>query len=110
MKTYEGINDWQPGGRVLVDGEPLNPCMAVHPEIAPDGLFGWAGKGSGVQRLALAILADALDHETARECYLPFTQGILAHLPRESNWKLTEAEVREAVEKIRGGGWSMPWS
>lgn len=62
---------------------------------SPDG-FEWGYGGSGPAQLALAILADCLgDDDTAVQLHQQFKFGVIARLPRNEGWTLTERQVRE---------------
>jgi hypothetical protein len=54
--------------------------------------------GSGPAQLALAICADVLgDDERALDVYQKFKVSVIAGLPREVDWELTEAQVLEGI-------------
>ena len=68
---------------------------------SPDG-FNWGFGGSGPAQLALALLADHLeDDDEALKYYQQFKLLIVAQLP-ERGWKLTAAEIDDALKKIKG--------
>lgn len=102
MKVYEGTN-LIPGDRsgpVTVDGQPLDPRMDLEPGIAPDteAVFHWGYKGSGPERLALAILADALGSDAdALALRRRLLEQVIASLPPVGKWNLAEAYIRQAV-------------
>jgi len=98
MKVYPGTrvkrdNPW-PDPVVTVNGKELN-----NPD--PDsGPFEWGYPGGGPKNLALAILADCLrDKELVQHLYRPFTEHVIAVLPREG-WTLTENQVYAAIAQI----------
>jgi hypothetical protein len=57
---------------------------------SPTG-FSWGYGGSGPAQLALALLADAVDDETALEHYDEFKWDVVAELP--ASWTLTREEI-----------------
>ncbi len=103
MKKYVGIGTGTVvgGKQVLVNDEPLKHIM-VH---SPDG-FNWGYGGSGPADLALAILADLMGEEEARKHYQAFKGEIIAELPQDADWTLTEEEIRNWLidRGVRGVG------
>lgn len=98
MKTYEGRRSF---GQcvVTVNGRRLDPRHDIRMH-SPDG-FEWGYGGSGPAQLALAILADHLDNEQeALNCYQRFKWTVIETLPRRG-WTLTNADIDEALERIR---------
>ena len=101
MKTYIG----QAPHRVIVqlaNGKvrELDPAfdLANH---SPTG-FSWGYCGSGPAQLALAILADVFRprREYARRFYQEFKRRVIAALPGDQDWELTEERVREVAMAI----------
>lgn len=68
----------------------LNPRLDLA-NHSPDG-FQWGYAGSGPAQLALALLADAADDETARGLYQIFKQEIVAKIDDDS-WRMTSDEI-----------------
>lgn len=103
-KEYHGLRAFHPGtGRVFVrEGDvdkelPLRLDLANH---SPTG-FAWGYGGSGPAQLALAILADCLgDDAKAVELHQPFKAATIARLDPARSWKISEKEVREALDAI----------
>jgi hypothetical protein len=93
MKLYKGVRLC---GQcvVFVDTSPLDPRydLRIH---SPTG-FDWGYAGSGPSQLALAILADCTDPETALKHYQEFKSSVVASFPDE-RWTLSEDEVRNAI-------------
>lgn len=75
---------------------PLRLDLVNH---SPTG-FEWGYNGSGPAQLAIAILADAIGDEQAKEFYQDFKNRIVARLPRDK-WQLTAAEVIADVDDIK---------
>ena len=71
--------------------------------------FEWGYGGSGPSQLALAILADALDHDNlAQKLHQQFKWRVIAPLPRDQPWQISQRRVLEVVvelikENITGG-------
>lgn len=83
--------------QVEANGSPLDPRVDLH-EHSSDGLA-WGYAGSGPAQLALALLADALDDETALEHYQRFKRHVVAELP-DDGWRLSEADIREWMAEV----------
>lgn len=104
MKNYRGIRDWS---KKLVtvdifkeDGTFLETKPLRHIERhSPDG-FEWGYGGSGPADLALSILADLYDMETANEYYQEFKFQFIASLKR-NEWEISEREIADWLEKVR---------
>lgn len=75
----------------------LNPRFDVR-NHSPTG-FECGYAGSGPSQLALALCVDALgDTEKALAVYQKFKLAVVAGLPRDLNWELTEEQVLEYIE------------
>jgi len=61
---------------------------------SPDG-FCWGYGGSGPAQLALAILADCIDDEKALKYYQEFKADVIARLPMDKPFVLSEDDVHE---------------
>jgi len=61
---------------------------------SPDG-FSWGYSGSGPSQLALAILLQETDVETAERLYPAFRDDVVINWPMESDWELTSQEVED---------------
>lgn len=83
--------------QVVADGSSLDPRLDLR-EHSSDGLA-WGYAGSGPAQLALALLADALDDETALEHYQRFKRLVVAELP-DDGWRLSEADLREWLSEV----------
>lgn len=77
---------------------PLRLDLENH---SPTG-FSWGYGGSGPAQLALALLADAIDDNTARRHYQEFKSGIIARLPGDLPWEMAEDEIKDAVLMLEG--------
>lgn len=103
MKIYSGRRDHNGTAvvRVTKNGDaralPLRLDLDRH---SPTG-FEWGYAGSGPSQLALAILADALgNNEVALRLHQAFKSQIIAALPQNESWLLTEQQVRDAATEI----------
>ena len=97
MKTYTGTRAFD-GLDVRVDGQPLDPRFGLK-TFSKNG-FEWSFEGAEPEQLALAILADATDEDTALRFSGPFMAEIVANF--DNDWEMTEADVREAVSVLSG--------
>jgi Family of unknown function (DUF6166) len=95
MKTYSGTRAFD-GLDVRVDRAPLDPRFGLK-TFSKNG-FEWSFEGASPQQLALAILADAIDEETALRLSGPFMAAIVANF--DNDWEMTEEEVRAAVRAL----------
>lgn len=89
--------------RVRPDGaSPLDPRRDLR-NHSPSG-FGWGYGGSGPAQLALALLADHLrDGPRALGLYQDFKHLVVARLDQDSGWRLTPADLDEAIRTIEAG-------
>ena len=96
MKEYRGDRTID-GIEVTVNGKPLDPRLDLK-TICDDG-FEWSYDGAASQQLALAILADHLDDDTAAlGLYPAFTREIVANFANE--WEMTGDDVQDAVDAL----------
>jgi hypothetical protein len=104
MKVYRGVRDIDRCASVLVqrDGRRATP-LRMRRDLdnhSPTGLE-WGYPGSGPAQLALALLADALsDDETAVHLHQRFKWAVVAKLPQERGWQMTEDEVRAHAARL----------
>jgi hypothetical protein len=87
-------------GLVLVTSDngttrPLSPRFDIA-NHSPTGL-NWGYCGSGPQQLAIALLADAINDETAERLAGRFKFDVVGGLP--DNWNLTHEEIVAWVER-----------
>ena len=100
-------------GEVYVDGKFINPKYSLDViNHSPTG-FSWGYGGSGPAQLALAILLEFADRETAVNLYQTFKWEVIANIPQEDFE--AELDVRawisgkqkehpEELQKILPGG------
>lgn len=77
------------------NGAPLDPRLDLANK-SPTG-FSWGYLGSGPAQLALAILADYADDETALRYYQRFKELVICSLPQRGAWTLTAAHIETAL-------------
>ena len=88
--------DWE----VTVDGQPLNPRFDLR-NHSPDG-FAHGYSGSGPSQLSLALLADVLqDDVKAQLLYQDFKFAVIARLPMNEGWEMTDEEILAQVKNLR---------
>lgn len=63
------------------------------------GGFAWGYTGSGPAQLALAMCAHLVDAGTALQVYQEVKRDLVATIPMESSWELSEAQVRAAIDR-----------
>ncbi len=96
MKTYAGVRAFD-GLEVTVDGEALDPRFDLM--VFSQNGFEWSFEGREPSQLALAILADATDDETALRLADAFMRTIVANFDNE--WELSEAQVKAALAALK---------
>ena len=100
MKYYHGLRERETGPQpvyVVEEGQrrPLDPRHDLR-NHSPDG-FQWGYGGSGPAQLALAILADASDDETAMQHYQQFKSDIISQF--QSDWMISETVVQSWINE-----------
>ena len=95
MKIYEGQRSDETV-TVRVDGEPLNARLDLR-DFRASG-FEWGYEGSGPSQLALAILADHADAQTALGSNRVFVQIVIAGIEGDS-WRLTSEDFDQRVSE-----------
>lgn len=97
METITG-NRTNDGVRVCIDQFKLDPDRSQQVvNHSPDG-FEWGYGGSGPAQLALAILLEFTDEETARRLYQKFKWNVIAGLSHDS-FILPAYVVEEFIRK-----------
>jgi hypothetical protein len=96
VKHYEGRRVGHVT-EVTVNGRPLDPRLDLW-NHSPTG-FEWGYGGSGPAQLALALLADCLDDDTAMQWHQDYKGAVVAGLPHRG-WILTEEQIRRAVNSL----------
>ena len=87
---------------VTVDGQML-PARTDIKAISQDG-FEWSYEGAAPAQLALAILTDHSNPETALQFYEPFMRQVVANFDNE--WEMTSSDVEAAVAALKGSQWA----
>jgi len=96
MKVYTGARTFD-GVVVNVNDASLAPRGDLR-EYSLNG-FEWGYEGPDPTQLALAILADATDDDTALEFAPAFMSEIVANFDNE--WEMSEEQVRAALQALR---------
>lgn len=101
MRVYVGISNQRvgPGDVRVTDGHHTQE-LKHHVKHSPDG-FSWGYMGSGPAELARCLLWDVFDREPHPSLYHAFKASVVAHLPQDGYWTLTEQEVRKIVEVLQ---------
>ncbi len=99
MNVYEGSFTNVNWYVTMLNGKVFDhqPSLAVR-NHSPDG-FAWAYGGSGPAQLALAILLNETDRETAEYLYMHYKIQIISCLPggEGSSWRLTSEDVKQWI-------------
>jgi hypothetical protein len=99
MKTYIGVRQEDGALCVTVNGQPLNPRLDLW-NHSPTG-FECGYGGSGPAQLALALLADHLNHdEQAVALHQCFKRKVVSGLPAKG-WRLTSRQIERALQAAR---------
>lgn len=85
---------------ITIDGQRLNwqDSFAVQ-EGSPTGIE-WGYTGAGPSQLALALLLEVTDRETALTYYMHFRDGVIAYITTDS-WATTTADIVKWLERSR---------
>lgn len=87
---------------VTIGGRELDPAPSQKiRNHSPDG-FAWGYGGSGPAQLALAILLEVADIESATRLYHDFKFEVLATFPMDRDFELPVAHVHSWVKRARG--------
>jgi hypothetical protein len=77
----------------VLDKDGERRALTKRPDLLDHSIpqFEWGTEGRGTTCLALALLADAVDDDTARGLHREFEQDVVSHLP--DSWTLTREEL-----------------
>ena len=95
MKHYQGRRTID-GIMVTVDGEPLDTRYDL--EQFTDLGFEWSYEGDSPRQLALALIADCLGDDTARNFSSEFMTLVIAEL--DNDWQLSEEDIRREIRSM----------
>ena len=98
MNHYLGMRG--PKGEALVEmnGHPFDPARSRQVRNhSPDG-FEWGYGGSGQAQLALAILLEEVDEDSALNLYQDFKWVVIASL--EGEWMMDSHSIRSALASL----------
>ena len=96
MKYYEGRRTID-GIMVTVDGEPLDTRYDLG-QFTDLG-FEWSYEGDSPRQLALALIADCIGDDDARNLSTVFMTRVIAEL--DNDWQLSEEDIRREVRSVR---------
>jgi len=97
MKTYSGKFDNESWYQVWLNGEMFSPSRSLKiRNHSPDG-YAWSYFGSGPAQLALAILLEETDEETAQDLYQEFKSKVIANLEKVE-WSFDSSLVQKFLE------------
>lgn len=96
MKLYRGERTGG-GTKVWVNDMPLPPARDIRDFGARE--FEWGYEGSGPSQLALALLTDLRDGETAIQHYRDFMRTIVADITDDS-WQFTDEALNQRIAEI----------
>lgn len=71
---------------------------------SPDG-FSWGYEGSGPAQLALGLLLEETDEQTARARYMKFKSNVVAGWPMNGEWETTSEEIKAWL--VAHGGYTI---
>lgn len=106
-QKFQRIYVGTPDGTVVVTStadrgataKPLNPRLDLISK-SPTG-FAWGFAGSGPHQLAVALLADAIgDDRVALALMSPFAHRVLASIPADEPWSMSDTVVRSVAHSI----------
>lgn len=94
----------EPGGRVTVNDQPLDPRLDLK-NHSPTG-FSWGYSGSGPSQLALAVLANEYGDDWAQENgrYMAFKRDVIALFDPNLGFTLTSEDVARWRESVMAQG------
>ena len=95
MKHYQGRRTID-GIMVTVDSEPLDARYDL--EQFTDLGFEWSYEGDSPRQLALALIADCLGDNDARNLSTKFMTQVIAEL--DNDWQLSEEEIRREIRSM----------
>ena len=81
---------------VTVDANPLDTRYDL--ERFTDLGFEWAYEGDSPRQLALALLADCLGDDAARNLSPKFMTQVIAEL--DNDWQLSDADIRREIRSM----------
>ena len=97
IKGSQRTRTEQGGFPVYIDGKLLGPARSQKiRNHSPDG-WNWGYNGSGPAQLALGLLLEFTDEETARRLYQKFKCDVIAGLSED--FELKVADVKDWIKK-----------
>ena len=95
MKYYQGCRTID-GIMVTVDGKPLDTRYDL--EQFTDLGFEWSYEGDSPRQLALALIADCLGDDDARNLSTKFMTKVITEL--DNDWQLSEEDIRSKIRSM----------
>ena len=95
MKYYQGRRTID-GIMVTVDGKPLDTRYDL--EQFTDLGFEWSYEGDSPRQLALALIADCLGDDDARNLSAKFMTQVITEL--DNDWQLSEEDIRSKIRSM----------
>lgn len=97
MNIFTGKFDNENWYRAWKNGKVLSPVRSLKiRNHSPDG-FAWGYFGSGPAQLALAVLLEETNEETAQDLYQDFKSKVIAYLPQKE-WTFTSELVKRFLD------------
>lgn len=96
IKIYKGDS----GGRVTVDGDPLDKCLDIV-NHSPDG-FSWGYSGSGPAQLSLAIMVSEYGKDIDKHpvSYRELKEFLVSKMPSDEGFTFNSTQVWAKVSEI----------
>lgn len=99
MNTYTGIRHKDGVSQVQKNASPLSPARSLAvANHSPTG-FEWGYCGSGPAQLALGVLLEEFDEETALRYYQRFKWEIVANFG--PSWAIDSIMIRSAIYRFQ---------
>ena len=98
MNHYLGMRDPKGEAVVKLNGQPFDPSRSQRVRNHSPSGFEWGYGGSGPAQLALAILLEEVDEESALNLYQDFKWVVIARLDGE--WMMDSNSIQSALESL----------
>ena len=98
MNHYLGMRDPKGEAVVKLNGQPFDPSRSQRVRNHSPSGFEWSYGGSGPAQLALAILLEEVDEDSALNLYQDFKWVVIASL--EGEWMMDSNSIQSALESL----------
>ena len=98
MNHYLGMRGPKGDAVVKLNGQPFDPSRSQRVRNHSPSGFEWGYGGSGPAQLALAILLEEVDEDSALNLYQDFKWVVIANLDGE--WMMDSNSIRSALESL----------